>query len=566
MAPHPAPSRRRRAPLELRRPRGRQRPGLRRRDGRRRGRGQVTAARGGRGAIPAPAGRRTLTRRRWKSRPSQGVRSRRVLRQDPHRDDPVAGLRARPRRADPALQRGLRAGHGLPPRRGARPRRARPRDPAGGARGVRRVPDLRLADGRPEPAGRPLADQAGPPAADRLVQPPDARARRRARGARDDGHRPDRPREPEPRRRGRARRRPGRQARRDRPPGDGAAGAAPGRDAGRLRGEPRSGCSPRSPRAARACSRSTPRRSCATRPTARPRCSAATTATTSTSSASASASGPTRTPRSRACARPRAPARVDDWGGLTGEIAEAMFRTGYRSTAAAPIVVAGALWGAVAIASEDPLPPDSENRLGAFCELASLAVASAQARADLTASRARVVKAGDEQRRRLERNLHDGAQQRLVSVALMLRLAQARLGPEAEAAAEAARRRLARARHRPGGAARARPRPAPRRARRPRAAARDRGADRAAADPGRRRRGARGAAARRRRGDGVLHRRRGADQRHPARGGDGARSRSAATAPSCASRSPTTGAAARTPPAAPASSACATARRPRAGR
>src|SRR5829696_5251775 len=126
--------------------------------------------------------------------------------------------------------------------------------------------------------------------------------------------------------------------------------------------------------------------------------------------------------------RSAAPARIDDWGGLEGEIKEAMFRTGYRSTAAAPIVVAGALWGAVAIASEDPLPPDSENRLGAFCELASLAVASAQARADLIASRARVVRAGDEQRRRLERNLHDGAQQRLVSVALMLRLAKARLG------------------------------------------------------------------------------------------------------------------------------------------
>jgi PAS domain S-box-containing protein len=92
-----------------------------------------------------------------------------------------------------------------------------------------------------------------------------------------------------------------------------------------------------------------------------------------------------------------APARIDDWGGLAGEIREAMFRTGYRSTAAAPIVVAGALWGAVAIASEDPLPPDSENRLGEFCELASLAVASAQARADLNASRARVVRAGDEQ-------------------------------------------------------------------------------------------------------------------------------------------------------------------------
>jgi len=134
--------------------------------------------------------------------------------------------------------------------------------------------------------------------------------------------------------------------------------------------------------------------------------------------------------------RTAAPARIDDWGGLEGDIKDAMFRTGYRSTAAAPIVVAGALWGAVAIASEDPLAPDSENRLGAFCELASLAVASAQARADLNASRARVVRAGDEQRRRLERNLHDGAQQRLVSVALMLRLARARLTAADEDAAK----------------------------------------------------------------------------------------------------------------------------------
>jgi PAS domain S-box-containing protein len=128
-----------------------------------------------------------------------------------------------------------------------------------------------------------------------------------------------------------------------------------------------------------------------------------------------------------------APARIDDWGGLTGEVAEAIFRTGYRSSAAAPIIVAGTLWGAVAIASEDPLPPESEDRLGAFCELASLAVASAQARADLIASRARLVKAGDEQRRRLERNLHDGAQQRFVSVVLKLRLARARLASHPEA-------------------------------------------------------------------------------------------------------------------------------------
>jgi PAS domain S-box-containing protein len=129
-------------------------------------------------------------------------------------------------------------------------------------------------------------------------------------------------------------------------------------------------------------------------------------------------------------------ARIDDWGGQTGKIAATFFRTGYRSTAAAPILVAGTLWGAVAIASEDPLPPETETRLGAFSELVSLAVASAQARADLIASRARLVKAGDEQRRRLERNLHDGAQQRFVSVVLRLRLARARLASDPAAAGE----------------------------------------------------------------------------------------------------------------------------------
>jgi signal transduction histidine kinase len=134
--------------------------------------------------------------------------------------------------------------------------------------------------------------------------------------------------------------------------------------------------------------------------------------------------------------RTGAPARVDDWGGHTGEMAEMIFLSGYRSTAAAPIVVAGEPWGAVAIAGEDPLPPDSESRLAGFCELVSLAVASAQARTDLIASRARLVRAGDDQRRRLERNLHDGAQQRLVSLALMLRVARGRLASDPAAVAE----------------------------------------------------------------------------------------------------------------------------------
>jgi signal transduction histidine kinase len=121
------------------------------------------------------------------------------------------------------------------------------------------------------------------------------------------------------------------------------------------------------------------------------------------------------------------PARIDDYASLPGEVAATMVRVGYRSTVAAPIVVAGIPWGAVAVASSETLPPESEARLGAFCELVSLAVASAQARADLQASRARLVRTGDDERRRLERNLHDGAQQRLVSLALTLRLARTKI-------------------------------------------------------------------------------------------------------------------------------------------
>ena len=79
----------------------------------------------------------------------------------------------------------------------------------------------------------------------------------------------------------------------------------------------------------------------------------------------------------------------------------------------------------VAIAAAERLPPDSEARLMTFCELVSLAVASAQAREDLQSSRARIVKAGDEQRRKLERNLHDGAQQRFVNALLALGMAEA---------------------------------------------------------------------------------------------------------------------------------------------
>ncbi len=121
------------------------------------------------------------------------------------------------------------------------------------------------------------------------------------------------------------------------------------------------------------------------------------------------------------------PARIQDYFQIDTDVARVMRDAGYRSTVAAPIFVSGVPWGAIAIAARSLLPADSEARLMGFCELASLAVASAQAREDLQSSRTRLVMTGDEQRRKLERNLHDGAQQRLVSLALTLRLARSKL-------------------------------------------------------------------------------------------------------------------------------------------
>jgi PAS domain S-box-containing protein len=124
------------------------------------------------------------------------------------------------------------------------------------------------------------------------------------------------------------------------------------------------------------------------------------------------------------------PARIEDYFKIDTDVARTMREVGYRSTVAAPIFVSGIPWGAIAIAAKEMLPDDSEARLMGFCELVSLAVASAQAREDLQSSRVRLVKTGDEQRRKLERNLHDGAQQRLVSLALTIRLARSKLASE----------------------------------------------------------------------------------------------------------------------------------------
>ena len=108
----------------------------------------------------------------------------------------------------------------------------------------------------------------------------------------------------------------------------------------------------------------------------------------------------------------------------------------YRFTAAigAPIALSGKLWGAVMVSTTEPEPflPGAEQRIADFAELVALALANAEAREELAASRARIVAAGDDERRRLERNLHDGAQQRLVALALMLRVAEAKTDGEAK--------------------------------------------------------------------------------------------------------------------------------------
>jgi PAS domain S-box-containing protein len=124
-------------------------------------------------------------------------------------------------------------------------------------------------------------------------------------------------------------------------------------------------------------------------------------------------------------------ARFDDYSQADGDLAELMRGYGVQSVVAAPIFLGGSLWGALVLSAmtAEPFPEDAEQRIAYFAELAAQALANANAREQLAASRARIVQAGDEERRRLERNLHDGAQQRLVSLALMLRLA-ARRHPE----------------------------------------------------------------------------------------------------------------------------------------
>jgi signal transduction histidine kinase len=123
------------------------------------------------------------------------------------------------------------------------------------------------------------------------------------------------------------------------------------------------------------------------------------------------------------------PERIDNYDDAPGPLAEHLRALGYRSSVAAPLPVGGKLWGVLVASTtrSEGLVTVSEQRLCDFAELLSQAISNADAYEKLAGSRARIVEAGDAERRRLERNLHDGAQQRLVSLALQLRLVEANL-------------------------------------------------------------------------------------------------------------------------------------------
>jgi signal transduction histidine kinase len=123
--------------------------------------------------------------------------------------------------------------------------------------------------------------------------------------------------------------------------------------------------------------------------------------------------------------RTAAPGRCDSYEHAEGELAALLRQLGVRSEVGAPVVVEGQVWGALIAGTDEPepLPPGTEVRLASFAELLATAVSNATARSELIASRARIVEAGFEQRRRVVRDLHDGAQQRLVHAQMTLQLA-----------------------------------------------------------------------------------------------------------------------------------------------
>jgi signal transduction histidine kinase len=138
-------------------------------------------------------------------------------------------------------------------------------------------------------------------------------------------------------------------------------------------------------------------------------------------------------------------ARIDDYVDSSGDFAHAARGRGLRSAVGVPISVQGQLWGVVTVgyARTSAAPTDTEQRLADFTELVATAIANAQAQAELTASRARIVAADDQARRRIERNLHDGAQQRLITLALILGDIRDRVPADVQADVDEARDELA---------------------------------------------------------------------------------------------------------------------------
>ena len=120
------------------------------------------------------------------------------------------------------------------------------------------------------------------------------------------------------------------------------------------------------------------------------------------------------------------PARMEGYESAGGALAELARATRLRSSVSAPITVEGRLWGLITASwtGEQSSPADTEQRMAQFAQLLDTAIANADSRDQLTASRARLVTAADDARRRVVRDLHDGAQQRLVHMIVTLKLAQ----------------------------------------------------------------------------------------------------------------------------------------------
>jgi len=123
------------------------------------------------------------------------------------------------------------------------------------------------------------------------------------------------------------------------------------------------------------------------------------------------------------------PARKDDYSTMGRPVGEVVWEAVIVATVGVPIVVEGSIWGFMVAGGrpDRPIPTDTEERLARFTELVATAVSNATMRGELVASRARVIAAADDARRRIERDLHDGAQQQLVTLALAMRSTEGRI-------------------------------------------------------------------------------------------------------------------------------------------